>query len=178
MESFSADVPGFRTVGEFRTGREIHTLDALAQRAEKDQDLLAVLDEGASAKKTEAAKALGISLADAAFIDEEYDKWKEGVATRKTNRELLESAQKRTVSVAAETYSEGGWPGRDPSRKPDQIRCVPFQRDRPRKSLRNKEDDKLFCQICLENMPFLKRDGDECRESVTAWPRSTRSRSR
>ncbi len=96
MESFSADVPGFRIpAGEFRTGREIHTLDALHDALEKDQDLLAVLDEGASAKKTEAAKALGISLADAAFINEhkeEYDKWKEEVATRRTNRELLESA--------------------------------------------------------------------------------------
>ena len=32
---------------------------------------------------------------------------------------------------------------------------------------RNDEDEKLFCQICLENMPFLKRDGDEYSECVT-----------
>lgn len=74
------------TAGKFRTGKAVGTVDSLHDSLEKDQDVLALLDEGASSKKTEAAKALGISLADAAFINEnkeEYRKWKaEVVALR------------------------------------------------------------------------------------------------
>lgn len=69
--------------GEFRTGKEIGTLDLLHDSLEKDQDVLALLDEGASSKKAEAAKALGISLDDAAFINkfkDEYLKWKAEMA--------------------------------------------------------------------------------------------------
>ena len=32
---------------------------------------------------------------------------------------------------------------------------------------RSEEDEKLFCQICLGDMPFQKRDGDEYSECVT-----------
>ena len=163
------------STGEFRTGKQIPTLDALHDALEKDQDLLAVLDEGASAKKTEAAKALGISLADAAFINEnkeEYDKWKEEVAARRANREMLESGPAKDRERRRQKLLErkAVAPIRESVQK---LRSVPaFPRNEiDRESLlrfyRNEEDEKLFCQICLENMPFLKRDGDEYSECVT-----------
>jgi hypothetical protein len=163
------------SAGEFRTGKQIHTLDALHDLLEKDQDLLAILDEGASAKKTEAAKALGISLADAAFINEnkeEYDRWKEEVAARRANLEMLESApakdrerrrqkllDRKAVAPRRESVQELRSVAAYSSNEVDRQSLFKFYR--------NEEDEKLFCQICLENMPFLKRDGDEYSECVT-----------
>ena len=163
------------TAGAFRTGREIHTLDALHDALEKDQDLLAVLDEGASAKKTEAAKALGISLADAAFINEhkeEYDKWKEEVAARRAHRELLEGAPAKDRERRRQKLLERKAiaPRRDTVQKLRSVATYPaseIDRESLFRFYRNEEDERLFCQICLENMPFLKRDGDEYSECVT-----------
>lgn len=163
------------TGGGFRTGKQIHTLDTLHASLEKDQDLLAILDEGASAKKTEAAKALGISLADAAFINEnkeEYDRWKAEVATRRANAELLDTAPEKNRERRRQKLLERKAlaPKRESIQK---LRAVAayssseIDRESLFKFYRNEEDEKLFCQICLENMPFLKKDGDEYSECVT-----------
>jgi hypothetical protein len=163
------------TTGEFQIGKQIRTLDTLHDLLERDQDLLAILDEGASAKKTEAARALGISLADAAFINEnkeEYEKWKEDVAARRVNREVLEAAPAKDRERRRQKLLErkAAAPRRESVQK---LRSVAAHSsgDIDRQSLfkfyRNEEDEKLFCQICLENMPFLKRDGDEYSECVT-----------
>ena len=163
------------STGAFRTGKQIPTLDALHDALEKDQDLLAILDEGASAKKGEAAKALGSSPADAAFINEnkeEYDKWKEEVAARRANREMLESSPAKDRERRRQKLLERKAiaPIRESVPK---VRSVPayarseIDRETLLRFYRNDEDEKLFCQICLENMPFLKRDGDEYSECVT-----------
>jgi hypothetical protein len=168
------------TSGEFRTGKEIHTLDALHDALERDQDLLAILDEGASAKKTEAARALGISLADAAFINEnkeEYDKWKEEVAGRRANQELLENAPAKDRERRRQKLLErkAVAPRRESVKK---LRAVPaysngeVDREGLFKFYRSDEDERLFCQICLGNMPFQKRDGDEYSECVTLLTKS------
>jgi len=160
---------------EFRTAKQIATLDALHELLAKDQDVFAILDEGASAKKTNAARALGISLADAAFINEhkeEYEQWKQAVAARRANQHILDSAPAKERERRRQKLLErkSNAPERSSTKK---LRSVPSysSNEIDRESLfafyRNEEDERLFCQMCLGNMPFLKRNGDEYSECVT-----------
>ncbi|MFN9246311.1 MAG: hypothetical protein ACK6DS_04465, partial [Planctomycetota bacterium] len=168
------------TTGEFRTCIEIQTVDALHDALERDQDLLAILDEGASAKKTEAAKALGISLSDAAFINEnkeEYDQWKAEVVGRRANKEFLENVPAKDRERRRQKLLErkAVAPRRESVKK---LRAVPaysngeVDRESLYKLYRSDEDERLFCQICLGNMPFQKKDGDDYSECVTLLTKS------
>ena len=139
-----------------------------------------MLDEGASAKKSNAAKALGISLADAAFINdnkEEYQKWKDEVAARRANREVLECAPAKDRERRRQKLLERKKvaPSRESVRKMRSVAAYSsseIDQRGLRDFYRNEDDQKLFCQICLENMPFLKRDRDEYSECVTLLTKS------
>jgi hypothetical protein len=166
--------------GEFRTGKDIQAVEALHDALERDQDLLAILDEGASAKKAEAAKALGISLLDAAFIHEnkeEYDQWKAEVVGRRANKEFLESVPAKDRERRRQKLLErkAVAPRRESVKK---LRSVPayssgeVDRESLYKLYRSDEGERLFCQICLGNMPFQKKDGADYSECVTLLTKS------
>jgi hypothetical protein len=168
------------TNGEFCTGKDIQTVDALHDALKRDQDLLAILDEGSSAKKTEAARALGISLSDAAFINEnkeEYDQWKAEVVGRRANKEFLENvpAKDRERRRQKLLNRKAVAPRRESVKK---LRAVPaysrgeVDRESLYKLYRSDEDERLFCQICLGNMPFRKKDGEDYSECVTLLTKS------
>src|SRR5262249_7326838 len=112
---------------------------------------------------------------DAAFINEnkeEYDKWKTEILARRANLEQLASAPERNRERRRQKLLERKLvaPRRESVQR---LRSVASYSsgEIDRESLfhfyRTEDDEKLFCQICLQNMPFEKRDGNEYSECVT-----------
>lgn len=81
--------------GHFCTSKEIGTINCLHETLERKQILLDILSEGASVKRIQAARTLGITPADAAFMNdhkEEYERWKAEIEARSKNRDQVANA--------------------------------------------------------------------------------------
>lgn len=164
------------------------SIDRLAEGFEPHQKLVSALGlqpdpseqtELEKLAKRNLASQLGINLEDADFIREfraAFDQFKTDVATRQANKDQLENSPEKNRERRRKKLQErrAVAPERKSVRK---LRSVAgySTTDVDEKSLisfYHNEDDSVFCQICLDCMPFKKRDGGDYCECTTLWTES------
>lgn len=160
--------------GEFKAPTEIGSVENLHEDLTKDEDLLGTLDEGTSAKKKGAANVLGISAATVEFIrnyPDEIEKLRQLVESRESHKGFVNTSpfgnrERRKQKLRERRQSA---PTKESEKK---LRSVPayssteIDRQRLFDFYRDDDEQELFCQICLDPMPFLRNNGEECGECV------------
>jgi hypothetical protein len=163
--------------GGFKIAAEIGSVDNLHEDLTKDEDLLEALDEGASAKKENAADVLGISAATVDFIrnyPDEVEKLRQLIESRESHREFVDTSdagnrERRRQKLKERRQSA---PTKESVKK---LRSVPayssteIDRQRLFDFYRDEDEDVLFCQMCLDPMPFVRNNGEDCGECVDVF---------
>ena len=160
--------------GTFVAANELTSFDELHESLARDTGVVSLLEAAIPTEKEDAAKVLGINATDVSLIQkhrDEFEEWKQSVAARQANRETLETSRSRNRDRRREKLKERK--KNAPVRKSvARMRATPAysSSEVDEESLRRfyrDEDEQLFCQICLDSMPFAKRDGTEFNECVT-----------
>lgn len=138
-----------------------------------------VSEEEAEARR-DLASQLGIALEDVEFIQQnpdEFQQFRQTLLNRVSNQALIDNSTIRNRERRQQKLTERRLkaPTRAHVRR---LRSVPSysSSEIDRESLfgfYREEDEGVFCQICLDSMPFVRRNGDDCCECVdlftTGW---------
>lgn len=125
------------------------------------------------------ASKLGINPEQAEFVrqhKDEFEEWRSSVEKKAANRDAIANAVSRTSERRRQKLKERNKvaSSRESALK---MRSVPAYSSaeidlHSLLGFYRNDDEKLICQICLECMPFVKRDGDEYFECVTLLTKS------
>jgi hypothetical protein len=160
--------------GNFVAASNVESLDSLHSDFDANEDLLAALDEGRSSKLQTAAEALEMPLDIAEFVRthlEDVKKLRELIESRESHEEVIDSSDSRNRERRRQKLKERREqaPIKESVKK---LRSVPkyARSEVDRQSLfafyHDDDDDVLFCQMCCDPMPFVKRNGEESVECV------------
>lgn len=166
------------TDGCFLKATEVGSIENLHGELTSDEDILAILDEGASAKKKDAAEVLDISVEMLDFFrkyPDEIEQLRQLLENREGSRQAIENSptgnrerrrqklkerrkvapvkqsEKRLRSVAA--YSRSVI---------DRQTLFDFYMD--------DEEESVICQMCVDPMPFTRRgSGDHCGKCLSIF---------
>lgn len=159
------------------------SIDQLPDDFERNQQLVNALEiqpdpsheaEQERQAKRLLAKQLGINLEDAEFIRQnrdEFEQFRQTMVNRLAHREAIDESSSRNRERRRQRLQERREqaPTKESLKK---LRSVPShsRSEIDRQSLfdfyHDDEEEVVFCQICLDPMPFVKRNGEDCGECV------------
>ena len=124
--------------------------------------------------KQRLARQLGIDLEDAEFIRvnrDEFDQFRKSMQERAARQEEIDNTESRNRERRRAKLKQRRQtaPAKESVKK---LRSVPShsRSEINRQALfdfyHDDEEDLAFCQMCLDPMPFVKRNGEECGECV------------
>lgn len=123
------------------------------------------------------ARELGVSLEDIELLrqhPEEFDQWKAAMSAQKQKPSFPERASSNPERRREKLEEQmGDAPKKEYEQRDRSVRTTRGSVD-PTLWLRNQyknEDGQMVCQVCKEEMPFIKRDGEHYFESVEALSR-------
>ena len=169
--------------GRFATPPSV-SIDQLPADFELNQKLINALgirpDPSQQAEHERQAKSalamqLGISLEDADFIRQnrvEFEQFRQTMLRRAAHRKVMNESPSRDQKTPDEVARDAAEAGTDKRECHEaQVRSELFSyRNRSAGTLCffvvDEEEDVLFCQMCLDPMPFVRRNGEECGECV------------
>lgn len=120
------------------------------------------------------ASKLGLSLEGIEFIKSyptEFEQWIKGIQDRSARKQAIDDSETRNRERRKRKLKER----RDNAHVKDSVkklRSVPShsRSEIDRQTLFDfyfdEEDESVFCQMCLDSMPFVKRNGEACGECV------------
>ena len=131
-------------------------------------------DEQERQVKRTLAERLGINLEDAEFIlenREEFERFRQTMLDRAAHKEVVDDSETRNRERRKRKLKERREeaPTKESVKK---LRSVPnhSRSEIDRQTLfdfyLDGDDDAVFCQMCLDAMPFVKRNGEDCGECV------------
>lgn len=159
------------------------TIDQLPESFTPNQELISALniqpdpsqgDEEERQKKEDLASQLGICLEDAEFIltnREEFDYFRQLMKDRADRQREIDDSESRNRERRRKKLKERR--EKAPVKESEKrLRSVPThsRSEIDRQALfdfyYDEEQESSFCQMCLDAMPFVKRNGEECGECV------------
>ena len=164
------------------------SINLLSDDFEREETLIAVLDfkpdpsqleEQERESDRELAEQLGISLEDAEFIQQyrsEFEHLREGLLARAANQDAVERAstsnrerrrkklkERKQDAPTKESELKVRSVATSPKGVVDRQQLFGFYLD---------EEAELFCQMCLDSMPFIRKAGDDSAEVIALFTKA------